>query len=234
MGRTAAPSRNRPGSSPSTRHWQPKLELPMSIINAFHGLIPRRNKLTASYPDFAEVLSIWDGLFNCRIWLNRTKKGRPYLGLRLTKQGSSSKDTLKLALWEKETPGQFENRCDIDGMKLIFNAHFEEQARCLELYVKPALDPALLQEAIGRLPIPVLWQTLALPGTVKEHCCVRSPLRDDDRVPSFSIYAGGRRFKDHGSGQAGDSYDFFRLISKLDSKSAYRRFLELAQISPQQ
>jgi hypothetical protein len=44
-----------------------------------------------------------------------------------------------------------------------------------------------LKEAIRRLPIPVLWQRLGLPGRVTERCCVRSPLRDDDRSPSFSI-----------------------------------------------
>jgi hypothetical protein len=202
----------------------------MNAITAFHGSIPQKNKLSASYPDFAEVLSIWGGLYNCRVWLNRTKKSRAYLGLLLTKQGS--KDTLELALWEKPTPGVFEARCDIDGVKLIFSAHLEQKAKCLGLCIKPALDPALLQEAIQRLPIPVLWQILALRGTVKEHCCVRSPLRDDDRVASFSIYAGGRRFKDHGSGLGGDAFDFFKLITKLESKTAFRRFLELAAISP--
>jgi hypothetical protein len=46
-----------------------------------------------------------------------------------------------------------------------------------------------LKEAIRRLPIPVLWHLLNLPGKVTEHCSVRSPFRDDDRQASFSIYA---------------------------------------------
>lgn len=71
-----------------------------------------------------------------------------------------------------------------------------------------------LKEAIRRLPIPVLWQRLGLPGRVTDHCCVRSPLRDDDRSPSFSIYAEGTRWKDHGTGQGGDGFDLYQAIKK--------------------
>jgi hypothetical protein len=85
-----------------------------------------------------------------------------------------------------------------------------------------------LKEAIQRLTIPVLWEKLGLPGHVRERCCVRSPLRNDDRTPSFSIYAGGRRFKDHGTGEGGDAFDFYQAITQLDAKAAYGSFIELA------
>lgn len=86
-----------------------------------------------------------------------------------------------------------------------------------------------LRQAIEALPIPVLWQRLGLPGRVTERCCVRSPLRADDRSPSFSIFAKGTRWKDHGTGAGGDSFDFFKAIRKLDGRSAYRPFLELSK-----
>ena len=91
---------------------------------------------------------------------------------------------------------------------------------------------SLLHEAIQHLTIPVLWQKLGLPGHVRDHCCVRSPLRDDDRTASFSIYASGRRFKDHGTGQGGDSFDFYQAVTRTDGKAAYWPFVELAGLNP--
>jgi len=85
-----------------------------------------------------------------------------------------------------------------------------------------------LQEAIRRLPIPVLWERLGLRGHVSGNCVVRSPLRDDDRHPSFSIFADGRRFKDHATGETGDSFDFYQRITKTDAKTAWRPFKVLA------
>jgi hypothetical protein len=93
------------------------------------------------------------------------------------------------------------------------------------------MNDSPLKEAIRRLPIPVLWQRLGLPGTVKDNCCVRSPLRDDDRSPSFSIFARGTRWRDHGTGEHGDSFDLFQAVKKMDGKLAYRPFLELAGVS---
>jgi hypothetical protein len=89
-----------------------------------------------------------------------------------------------------------------------------------------------LRQAIEALPIPVLWVKLGLPGTVRDQCCRRSPFRDDDRHASFSIYATGTRWKDHGTGQGGDSFDFYQAFKKMDAKSAWRPFLELAGVPP--
>ena len=94
---------------------------------------------------------------------------------------------------------------------------------------KPMKDSPL-KRAIESLPIPVLWQRLGLPGHVTANCCVRSPLRDD-RSPSFSIYAGGTRWKDHGTGQGGDSFDLYQAVKKLSSaKAAWRSFVDLSRL----
>jgi hypothetical protein len=86
-----------------------------------------------------------------------------------------------------------------------------------------------LQQAIEALPIPTLWQRLGLPGIVRNNCCIRSPLRDDDRSPSFSIYDQGRRWKDHATGQGGDSFDFYQAFKQMDAKRAWRPFVELSK-----
>jgi hypothetical protein len=87
-----------------------------------------------------------------------------------------------------------------------------------------------LRQAIEALPIPVLWRRLGLPGEIRGKCTVRSPLRSDDRHPSFSIYADGRRYVDHSTKEGGDSFDFFCAIAKLDKRAAYPQFLALAGV----
>jgi hypothetical protein len=93
---------------------------------------------------------------------------------------------------------------------------------------KPMKDSPL-KRAITTLTIPVLWQRLGLPGRVNANCCVRSPLRDDDRSPSFSIYANGTRWKDHGTGQGGDSFNLYQALKKLNAKAAWRSFIDLSR-----
>jgi hypothetical protein len=84
-----------------------------------------------------------------------------------------------------------------------------------------------LKTAIRQLTIPILWTRLGLPGSVRPNCCIRSPLRDDDRHPSFSIYANGTRWKDHGTGDGGDSFDLYKAATKTSGASAVRAFIDL-------
>ena len=86
----------------------------------------------------------------------------------------------------------------------------------------------LLQQAIDALPIPELWKRLGIPGEPHIGRKLQSPLRDDDDTPSFSIFAGGKAFKDHGTGTKGSSYNFFQHYKGLDSKKAFIPFVELA------
>jgi hypothetical protein len=92
-----------------------------------------------------------------------------------------------------------------------------------------AMHDSPLRRAKEILTIPVLWERLGLPGHVSEKCSVHSPLRDDDRSPSFSIYADGRRWKDHGTGLGGDSFDLFCAVKGLNLKQAWRAFIDLAR-----
>src|SRR6266567_3016038 len=99
---------------------------------------------------------------------------------------------------------------------------------------KQELDELFLQ-AKAKLPIP---------GRVPEHDkSVRSPFRpNEDQQPSFSIYEGGMRFKDHGGGGwSGDNYDFFKAwkfnknpkeLSPIEAKEAFKAFLQLAGLEP--
>ena len=82
-----------------------------------------------------------------------------------------------------------------------------------------------LAEAKDRLSIPLLWARLQLPGTPKKSC--RCPWRQD-RHPSFSVFANGTKWKDHGTGENGDAVDFFQQATGLSQGDACRQFLALA------
>ncbi len=82
-----------------------------------------------------------------------------------------------------------------------------------------------------RLLIPQAWQYLKLPGTPATRC--RSPFRPD-KTPSFSIYDGGRRWKDFATGEGGDVIDFIAaaMAGQVTSTQVMRMFLDLTGVRP--
>ena len=54
-----------------------------------------------------------------------------------------------------------------------------------------------------------------------------SPFRED-RSKSFSVYDGGRNWKDFGTGESGDALDFLARALGISSKDAIGRFVEMA------
>ena len=78
-----------------------------------------------------------------------------------------------------------------------------------------------------RLLIFEVWQRLGLPGQPAASC--RSPFRPD-KSPSFSIYDGGRRWKDFSNNEGGDVIDFIAAACKIDTQEATRRFLVMAGV----
>ena len=82
-----------------------------------------------------------------------------------------------------------------------------------------------IAEAKLRLTIPILWEILGLPGEPAESCC--SPFREDAH-PSFSIFAQGTRYYDHGEGDGGDAVDFLRRGTGLSKSANCRMFIKLA------
>ena len=83
----------------------------------------------------------------------------------------------------------------------------------------------LIAEAKKRVTIPQLWVRLGLPGTPGTSC--RCPWRPD-RHPSFSVFANGTRWKDHGTGDSGDAVDFYQQVTGLAHGAACHQFLALA------
>lgn len=74
------------------------------------------------------------------------------------------------------------------------------------------MNPLPIDEIKARLSIPEAWKLLDLPGEPGK--CCHSPFRED-KHPSFSVFADGRRFHDHACGDSGSVLDFIQLA--LDS-----------------
>lgn len=74
-----------------------------------------------------------------------------------------------------------------------------------------------LELAKAALGIAEAWRDLGLPGEPAKTC--RVPWRED-RKPSFSIFDGGRRWKDHSTGESGDVVDFVARAKGLSVKDA--------------
>lgn len=58
------------------------------------------------------------------------------------------------------------------------------------------------------------WEDLGLPGEPSKSCY--SPLRDDQHK-SFSVFDGGRRWKDFGTEEHGDVFDFVQIATGFDA-----------------
>ncbi len=65
--------------------------------------------------------------------------------------------------------------------------------------------------------IPDAWRDLGLEGEPTPSC--KSPFRDESS-PSFSIHDDGRKFKDHGTGESGDVFEFVKLALDAGFKDA--------------
>ena len=55
-------------------------------------------------------------------------------------------------------------------------------------------------------------------GSFKPGKLMNSPLRNDDKMPSFAIFpgkTGGLLFKDHGTGESGNALKFMKLYKGI-------------------
>lgn len=80
-----------------------------------------------------------------------------------------------------------------------------------------------LDEAKAALTVTDAWNRLGLPGEPRKSCS--SPFRED-RSPSFSVYEGGHRWKDHSTGKGGDVCDFVAAALNVTLANAARWILE--------
>ena len=65
-------------------------------------------------------------------------------------------------------------------------------------------------------------------GSIKPKKLINSPLRPDDKIPSFAIFpskTGGMLFKDHGTGEAGNALKFLKLYKNIQTREELEREL---------
>jgi hypothetical protein len=93
-------------------------------------------------------------------------------------------------------------------------------------------DTTLLERAKAALPLPVLFKHFGFPEIVLDAngCCLtNSPFRKDEN-PSFSIYEDGTKWKDHGTGEQGDGFDFYQQAAGKNASEAFKDFVILAEL----
>jgi hypothetical protein len=81
------------------------------------------------------------------------------------------------------------------------------------------MERGLIERVKDCFTIEDAWHALSLDGRPAKSC--RCPWRDDRR-PSFSIFAEGRRWFDHSSGEGGDVVDFVKAAVDLPTADAVR------------
>ena len=87
---------------------------------------------------------------------------------------------------------------------------------------------ARISAAKERVSIADAWRRLGLADPPPEGTrLVRSPIREE-KTPSFSIFQGGKRWKDHGDRTSGDLLDFVQAATGEDGPAAIKRVLEWA------
>ena len=65
-------------------------------------------------------------------------------------------------------------------------------------------------------------------GSFKPKTLMNSPLRPDDKIPSFAIFpskTGDLLFKDHGTGEAGNALKFIKLYRGIQTREELEREL---------
>ena len=65
-------------------------------------------------------------------------------------------------------------------------------------------------------------------GSFKPGKLMNSPLRPDDKIPSFAIFpskTGDLLFKDHGTGVSGNTLKFIKLYRQIDTREELEREL---------
>jgi hypothetical protein len=82
-----------------------------------------------------------------------------------------------------------------------------------------------ISEAKERVTVATLGERF-FPGWKPAKSC-RRPW-GEDRNPSFSVFDGFRKWKDHATGEGGDAVDFLQRALNLSKPDACRQFVELA------
>ena len=80
-------------------------------------------------------------------------------------------------------------------------------------------------DAKERISIADLWSLYGYEGNPLKSC--KSPFRDESN-PSFSVFADGAAWKDHGTGEGGDSVTFIQMAEGLSNADACRKIISYA------
>ena len=92
-------------------------------------------------------------------------------------------------------------------------------------YCITGLQPSPLEQAKDRVSITDAWHMLGLTGDPSKEC--HCPWRED-RKPSFSVFADGRKFKDFATDDRGDVIEFIEKALGVSKSEAAKKLIAMA------
>jgi hypothetical protein len=117
-----------------------------NLSEKLRGSLPQNSrKKDDLHPDFVAKLNIWNTAYSIAAWLNKTQKNDLYIAVRLTTDGTSQSEKIKLTIWRNhERSGasdpHFQSTRDIFGRAFALKAWIlpaGENYR-LEIAIEPA------------------------------------------------------------------------------------------------
>jgi hypothetical protein len=122
-----------------------------NLSEKFRGSLPQNGrKREDSHPDFTAKLNIWNTPYSAAAWLSSTQKNDLYIALRLTSDGASQSEKIKLAIWrnhERSSASEphFQSVQEVFGRDFVLKAWIlpaGDNYR-LEITIEPASAAAL-------------------------------------------------------------------------------------------
>ena len=127
-----------------------------NLSEKFRGSLPQNGrKREDSHPDFTAKLNIWNTPYSAAAWLSHTQKNDLYIALRLTSEGQSQSDKIKLAIWRNHERLSAEDP-HFESVQEIFGRDFALQAWILpagdsyrlEIMIEPASAALEVSDAV--------------------------------------------------------------------------------------
>jgi hypothetical protein len=158
-----------------------------NLSQKFRGSLAQNNRRKEdSHPDFLAKLTIWNTTCSAAAWLSKTSKGDLYVALRLSSEGQSQSEKIKLAIWRNHERSSVSDP-HFESVQEIFGRYFVLQA-----WILAAGDNYTLEITI----VAIEHSTRGFrcgPGYQGSTCCLPSPNK------RRSAAAGeGSSFKDFG------------------------------------
>jgi hypothetical protein len=127
-----------------------------NLSQKFRGFLAQNNRRKEdSHPDFLAKLTIWNTTYSAAAWLSKTSKGDLYVAFRLSSEGQSQSEKIKLAIWRNHerssvSDPHFESVQEIFGRDFVLQAWILASGDnyTLEITIEPSNTAIEVSDAV--------------------------------------------------------------------------------------